>query len=61
MPLALILEILQTIQALSVTIPQVSALAQSGVDIATSGTITAEQEAEIRAQLDAVKAEIDAA
>ena len=61
MPLALILEILQAIQALSVTIPQVSALAQSGLEIAKSGTITAYQEAEIRAQLDAVKAEIDAA
>lgn len=61
MPLALILEILQAIQALSVTIPQVSALAQNGIDIANSGTITAYQEAEIRAQLDAVKAEIDAA
>ena len=61
MPLALILEILQAIQALSVTIPQVSALAQSGLEIAKSGTITPEQEAAIRAQLDAVKAEIDAA
>ena len=61
MPINLILEILQAIQALSVTIPQVSALAQRGIDIATSGTITPEQETTIRAQLDAVKAEIDAA
>ena len=58
---SLILEILQAIQALSVTIPQVSALAQGGIDIATAGTVTPEQEAVIRAQLDAVKAEIDAA
>ena len=61
MPLALILEILQAIQALSVTIPQVSTLAQSGLEIGADGTVTAEHEAAIRAQLDAVKAEIDAA
>ena len=61
MNIPLILEILQAIQALSVTIPQVSALAQSGIAIANRDTITAEQEAWVRAQLDAVKAEIDAA
>ena len=61
MPLTLILEILQAIQALSVTAPQITALVQSALDIGTSGTVTPEQEAAIRAQLDAVKAQIDAA
>ena len=61
MPIELILEILQAIQALSATAPQVAALAQSAFDIGTSGTVTPEQEAAIRAQLDVAKDQIDAA
>lgn len=61
MPIALILEILQAIQAAEFAGPQIVALAQSGIDIVTSGTVTPDQEATIRSQLDAVKALIDAA
>lgn len=58
---ALIAEILQVIIGLAGELPQVVALAQSGLAIAQSGTVTPEQEAAIRAQLDAIKAQIDAA
>lgn len=61
MPAALIAEILQVIIGLASDLPQVVALAQTGVQIAQAGTVTAEQEASVRAQLDAIKAQIDAA
>lgn len=57
---ALIAEILQVILALAADTPQIVALAQSGLQIAQAGSVTPEQEASIRAQLDAIKAEIDA-
>jgi hypothetical protein len=57
----LVAEILQVIIALAADLPQVVGLAQSAMQIAQSGTVTPEQEAAIRAQLDAIKAQIDAA
>lgn len=61
MPIALIIEILQGIMALAPEIPGIFNLAKSGVDIAQAGDVTPEQEAEVRAQLDEVKRQIDAA
>lgn len=61
MPAALIAEILQVIIALAADTPQIVALAQSATEIAQAGAVTPEQEASIRAQLDAIKAQIDSA
>lgn len=61
MPVALIVEILQAIIALAPQIPEILELGSSAVSIMRTGTVTPEQEAGIRAQLDAVKAKIDAA
>lgn len=61
MPVALLLEIIQALAALAPQIPSVISLVQSAMQIAETGTVTPEQDAAIRAQLDAVKAEIDAA
>jgi hypothetical protein len=61
MPIALILEIIQALAALAPQIPEVVSLVQSASAAISTGTVTAEQEAAIRAQLDAVKALIDAA
>ena len=60
MPVALIVEIIQAMIALAPSVPEIVALGQSAVAIAQAGTVTPEQEAAIRAQLDAVKAAIDA-
>ncbi len=57
---SLLVEILQTIVALAPQIPDVIALAESALGIIRTGIVTPEQEADIRAQLDAVKAQIDA-
>ena len=61
MPTKLILEIVQAIAALAPQVPEVLALVDSVTTIAQTGTVSAEQEASIRAQLDAVKGLIDAA
>jgi hypothetical protein len=61
MPLALILEILQAISALTSDLPEVIALVESATGIIKSGVVTDSQEATIRAQLDAAKAAIDVA
>lgn len=61
MPIALIVEILQAIMTLAPQVPEIVALGESAVSIVQSGSVTPEQEAAIRAQLDAVKAQIDAA
>lgn len=61
MPVALLIEVIQAIAALAPQIPEVISLVESSTDILNTGTVTAEQEASIRAQLDAVKAQIDAA
>ena len=59
--LPLILEGLEAIQALAARLPQVTELSQGLLDIGRSGTVTVEQEAAIRAQLDVAKDQIDAA
>jgi hypothetical protein len=61
MPVALILEIIQAAMALAPQIPEVVSLLQSAAGIVQTGTVTPTQEAAIRVQLDAVKAQIDAA
>lgn len=61
MPVELIVEILQAIIALAPDIPEVLELGAAAVNILKTGTVTAQQEASIRAQLDAIKAKIDAA
>jgi hypothetical protein len=61
MPIALIVEMIQAILALAPSIPEVIALGESAIGIVQTGSVTPEQEASIRAQLDAVKALIDAA
>jgi hypothetical protein len=57
----ILLEILQALALLTPQIPEVAALIQSAIGIATTGTVTPEMEASIRLQLDQVKALIDAA
>lgn len=61
MPIALILEIIQALAAFAPQIPQVVSLVESATGILQAGSVTPEQEAAIRAQLDEVKAQIDAA
>jgi hypothetical protein len=61
MPIALIIEIIQAIIGLAPQILEVVALCESAIGIVQTGTVTPEQEQAIRAQLDAVKAAIDAA
>jgi hypothetical protein len=61
MPIALILEIIQALVALAPQVTEVLTLGQSAVNILQSGTVTPEEEAAIRTQLDQVKALIDAA
>ena len=61
MPVALILEIIQALAALAPQIPEVVALVASVTGIVKTGTVTAADEASIRANLDAVKALVDAA
>jgi hypothetical protein len=61
MPIALIVEMIQAILAVTPAIPEVIALGQSVVSILQTGSVTPDQEASIRAELDAVKALIDAA
>ncbi len=61
MPVALIVEIIQALLALAPQIPEVIALGETAIGIVQTGTVTADQEAAIRAQLDQVKALIDAA
>jgi hypothetical protein len=61
MPTELLIEIIGAILVLAPQIPEIVALGESAVSILTTGTVSAEQEAAIRAQLDAVRAAIDAA
>lgn len=60
MPVALIIEIVEAIASFAPQIPEIASLVGSAKDALTTGTVTPEQEAAIRAQLDAVKAQIDA-
>lgn len=61
MAIALLIEILQAVAALADGAPQIIALTESAVAILKLGTVTAAQEAEIRARLDEVRAAIDQA
>ena len=61
MPIALLIEIIQAMAALAPEVPAVLELGASAVALLQTGTVTPQQEASIRAQLDAVKAAIDAA
>lgn len=56
----LILEVIASLAALAPQIPQIAALVASVTGIVQTGTVTDAQEADIRAQLDAVKALVDA-
>jgi hypothetical protein len=58
---AIMIAMIEALAALAPQLPEVIALTNSAIGIATTGTVTAEQEAAIRTQLDAVKALIDAA
>jgi len=58
MPIALIVEIIQAIAALAPQVPEVVSLAESAIGIVQTGTVTPDQEALIRSQLDAIKAQI---
>lgn len=60
MPAALIIEIIQTIVALAPQIPEIISLGDSAIGMIRTGVVTPEQEADIRAQLDAMKIQIDA-
>lgn len=61
MPVALIVEIINAIMALAPEVPAVISLGKSVVGIVQTGSVTPEEEAAIRADLDAVKAQIVAA
>jgi hypothetical protein len=61
MPVALLVEIIQAILVLAPQVPEIVALGENAIAIIKAGAVTADQEAQIRAQLDAVKAAIDAA
>lgn len=58
MPIALLIELIQAFATLA---PALAAAGQEAVQILQSGTATPDQETTIRSQLDAVKAQIDAA
>lgn len=61
MSTALLVEAIQALLVLLPQVPEVIALGESVVRIATSGFVSAEEEASIRAQMDAVKTAIDGA
>jgi hypothetical protein len=61
MPVALLIEILNGIMTLATQVPDVVSLAQNAIDILNRGSVTPEEEAVIRGQLDAVKQQIDEA
>ena len=55
------LAILQLLQGFASVEPEIRGLIQIGVDIGASGMVTPEQERDIRARMDAVKAQVDLA
>ena len=61
MPIAIIIVVIQALAALAPQFPEVASLVEAVTGIVQSGTVTPDQEAAIRAQLDAVKTAIDAA
>lgn len=60
-PIDLVTEIMNGIATLAAGIPAVVSLTDSAVNILKTGAVTPEQKTAIRAQLDSVKAQIDAA
>ena len=54
-------EIISAIAALAPQMPEIEALVQTATEVATTGVVTPEIEARVRAQLDAVRAAVDAA
>lgn len=60
MPNDLLVEIMNAAAALATGTPAIVALLDSAVAILLAGTVSAEQEASIRAQLDTTKGQIDA-
>ena len=61
MPVALIIEIVSALAAFAPEVPAVAGLVENASTILKTGTVTSEQEAAIRDQLDTIKAAIDAA
>jgi hypothetical protein len=60
MPIALIIEIINALLAVAPQIPAVVSLAESAIGIVKTGAVSPAEEAAIRAQLDTVKALVDA-
>lgn len=56
---SLLIEILSTIMTLTPQVPQVIALGQTAIDLIKKGSVTPEEEAAIRSDLDIVKTQID--
>ena len=54
-------EIISAIAALAPQMPEIEALVKTATEVATTGVVTPEIEAQVRAQLDAVRAAVDAA
>jgi hypothetical protein len=61
MPNELLIEILQAVATLADGAAPIVSLLESAIGILKTGVVTPEQESAIRAQLDSVKAQIDAA
>ncbi len=61
LPTALVTEIITAILGVAPQIPSVLALGKSVISIIENGTVSPEEEASIRAQLDQIKSLIDAA
>lgn len=61
MPNELLIEILQAVATLADDAAPIVSLLESAIGILRTGTVSAADEAAIRAQLDSVKAQIDAA
>jgi hypothetical protein len=61
MPNELLIEILQAVATLADDAAPIVSLLESAIGILKTGTVSPEQEAAIRAQLDATKTAIDAA
>lgn len=56
---AIIIEVIQALMAAIPQIPSLVSAAEDAIGIAQTGSVTPEQEAAIRAKLDAVKQQID--
>jgi hypothetical protein len=61
MPIQLLIEIINALLVLSPQIPAIVSLGESAVNILKTGSVSPEDEARIRSELDDVKRQIDAA